>query len=105
MTFQSMLNTYKNTYYAQFMKSWTSGDILRILSEGGWVVKHQVGSYVQLVHPTKPGKVAAPHPKKDLAPRTVKSIARQAGLNLEVYRCTRTFSLLISAALLQEDTL
>ena len=65
------------------MKSWTSRDILRVLEADGWVVKHQVGSHVQLVHPTKPGKVTLPHPKKDLAPGTVKSIARQAGLTLE----------------------
>jgi predicted RNA binding protein YcfA (HicA-like mRNA interferase family) len=65
------------------MKSWTSRDILRVLEADGWVIKHHVGSHVQLVHPTKPGKVTVPHPKKDLAPGTVKSIARQAGLTLE----------------------
>ncbi|PKL07803.1 MAG: addiction module toxin, HicA family [Spirochaetae bacterium HGW-Spirochaetae-7] len=66
------------------MRSWTSKDILRRLSEDGWVVKHQVGSHVQLVHPIKAGKVTVPHPNKDLAPGTVRSIARQAGIALEV---------------------
>jgi predicted RNA binding protein YcfA (HicA-like mRNA interferase family) len=65
------------------MKSWTSRDILRILETDGWTVKHQVGSHIQLVHPLKLGKVTVPHPKKDLAEGTVKSIVRQAGLNLE----------------------
>jgi predicted RNA binding protein YcfA (HicA-like mRNA interferase family) len=65
------------------MKSWTSREILRVLAADGWVIKHQVGSHVQLVHPTKPGKVTVPHPLKDLAIGTVKSIARQAGLDLE----------------------
>jgi predicted RNA binding protein YcfA (HicA-like mRNA interferase family) len=46
-------------------------------------VKRQVGSHVQLIHPVKPGKVTVPHPRKDLAAGTVKSIARQAGLRLE----------------------
>ena len=65
------------------MKSWSSRDILKALTADGWTVKHKVGSHVQLVHPTKPGKVTVPDPKKDLAPGTVRSIARQAGLNLE----------------------
>jgi predicted RNA binding protein YcfA (HicA-like mRNA interferase family) len=65
------------------MRSWASREILRILSDAGWTVRHQVGSHVQLVHPVKPGKVTVPHPKKDLAPGTVRSIARQAGLDLE----------------------
>jgi len=65
------------------MRSWSSRDILKALTTDGWIVKHQVGSHVQLVPPTKPGKVTVPHPKKDLAPGTVKSIARQALLDLE----------------------
>lgn len=65
------------------MKSWTSRDILKMLAADGWIIKHTVGSHVQLVHPTKPGKVTVPHPRKDLAPGTVRSIARQAGLDLE----------------------
>jgi predicted RNA binding protein YcfA (HicA-like mRNA interferase family) len=66
------------------MKSWSSRELLKILAADGWVVKHQVGSHLQLVHPTKPGKVTLPHPKKDLAPGTVRSISRQAALDLEV---------------------
>ena len=65
------------------MKSWSSRDVLKVLTADSWVVKHQVGSHLQLVHPTKPGKVTLPHPKKDLAPGTIRSIARQAGLDLE----------------------
>jgi predicted RNA binding protein YcfA (HicA-like mRNA interferase family) len=65
------------------MKSWTSRDILKAPAADGWVIMHTVGSHVQLVHSTKPGKVTVPHPKKDLAPGTLRSIARQAGLDLE----------------------
>jgi predicted RNA binding protein YcfA (HicA-like mRNA interferase family) len=46
-------------------------------------VRRKVGSHIQLVHPTKPGKVTVPPPKKDLAPGTVRSIAKQAKLDLE----------------------
>ncbi|NCN05690.1 MAG: type II toxin-antitoxin system HicA family toxin [Spirochaetales bacterium] len=65
------------------MKNWSSREILKALAADGWIVKHQIGSHMQLVHPTKPGKVTVPHPRKDLAPGTIKSIVRQAGLKLE----------------------
>lgn len=40
------------------------------------------GSHVQLKHPTKPGRVTVPHPRKDMAIGTLKSIERQAGIKL-----------------------
>jgi predicted RNA binding protein YcfA (HicA-like mRNA interferase family) len=65
------------------MKSWISCDILRILQADGWIIKHQAGFHVQLVHPVKSGKVTVPHPEKDLAEGTVRNIIRQVGLNPE----------------------
>jgi predicted RNA binding protein YcfA (HicA-like mRNA interferase family) len=65
------------------MRRYTSHDLLKILKRDGWFIKHQVGSHIQLAHPYKKGKVTLPHPKKDLAPGTVKSIFRQAGLSEE----------------------
>jgi predicted RNA binding protein YcfA (HicA-like mRNA interferase family) len=65
------------------VKSYTSTEILKLLKAGGWTVKHSAGSHIQLVHPTKPGKVTVPHPRKDLAPGTVRSIIKQSGLSLE----------------------
>ena len=62
------------------MKVYTSKDILKILFREGWYIKHQVGSHLQLVHPTKKGKVTLPHPKKELAVGTLKSILKQANL-------------------------
>lgn len=67
------------------MRIYTSHDVLRILKKDGWLIKHQVGSHIQLVHPVKKGKVTVPHPKKDLAPGTVKSIFTQAGISGEEY--------------------
>ena len=55
----------------------------RLLAEG-WYVKRQAGSHVQLAHPTRPGKVTIPHPRKDLAIGTLKSIERQSGIDFEV---------------------
>jgi len=63
------------------LRKYSSRGILRILHEDGWVEKNQKGSHVQLVHPTKPGKVTVPHPRKDLDPKTIRTILRQAGLN------------------------
>ncbi len=46
------------------------------------MLKNVVGSHHQFVHPTKPGKVTVPHPKKDLALGLLKAIGRQAGIML-----------------------
>ncbi|WP_062282998.1 type II toxin-antitoxin system HicA family toxin [Neomoorella mulderi] len=65
------------------MKSYSSREILQILKEDGWIIKGQEGSHVQLVHPTKPGKVTVKHPKKTLKTKTVISIFKQAGLKIK----------------------
>jgi predicted RNA binding protein YcfA (HicA-like mRNA interferase family) len=57
-----------------------SRDIIRELAADGWYRAGVTGSHHHFKHPVKPGKVTIPHPKKDLHPRTVKSIYRQAGL-------------------------
>jgi predicted RNA binding protein YcfA (HicA-like mRNA interferase family) len=56
--------------------------ILAALNADGWITVRTKGSHVQLRHPTKPGTVTVPHPRKDLPKRTVASIARQAGITL-----------------------
>ena len=60
----------------------SSRAVLAALQADGWVVVGQKGSHVQLKHPTKPGKVTVPHPKKDFPLPTLKSIERQSGLKL-----------------------
>lgn len=62
------------------MKSYSSKEIMQILQNDGWYITNIEGSHHQLRHPSKPGKVTIPHPKKDLPVRTVKSIFKQAGL-------------------------
>jgi predicted RNA binding protein YcfA (HicA-like mRNA interferase family) len=58
-----------------------SKQVFKLLSDDGWIIKKQVGSHAQLVHPTKKGKVTLPmHGKKEIAPKTLKSILKQAGL-------------------------
>lgn len=57
-----------------------SRDLMRMLEDDGWYVNKIRGSHHNMKHPTKTGKVTVPHPKKDLPPKTVASILKQAGL-------------------------
>lgn len=56
-------------------------DILRVFREDGWVLARTRGSHQQFKHPTKPGRVTvAGGANDDLAPGTLNSILKQAGL-------------------------
>ncbi|MDR3003407.1 MAG: type II toxin-antitoxin system HicA family toxin [Acidovorax sp.] len=57
-----------------------SAALIKLIRADGWVLVNVVGSHHQFKHPTKPGKVTVPHPKKDLPIGTVHSILKQAGL-------------------------
>nr|WP_207201805.1 type II toxin-antitoxin system HicA family toxin [Pseudomonas sp. TH32] len=47
----------------------------------GWYLVRISGSHHPFKHPTKPGLVTIPHPKKDLLDKTAKSILKQALLS------------------------
>jgi predicted RNA binding protein YcfA (HicA-like mRNA interferase family) len=56
-------------------------DVLRLLADDGWFLARTKGSHQQFKHPTKPGLVTvAGSPSADLAPGTLNSILKQAGL-------------------------
>ena len=57
-----------------------SREIIRRLKQDGWQLVRTKGSHQQFRHPTKPGLVTVPHPKRDLPVGTAKSILKQAGL-------------------------
>jgi predicted RNA binding protein YcfA (HicA-like mRNA interferase family) len=59
-----------------------SADVLRTMLADGWRRVAQKGSYVQLKHPTKPGRVTVPHPRRDMPIGTLRSIEKQAGIKL-----------------------
>jgi len=59
-----------------------SREIISRLEADGWFRVAQEGSHIQYKHPTKPGRVTVPHPRKDMPTGTLKSIERQAGLTL-----------------------
>jgi len=47
------------------------------------VLHHVRGDHHQFKHPVKSGKVTVPHPSKDIAIGTLKSIYNQAGWDLK----------------------
>jgi predicted RNA binding protein YcfA (HicA-like mRNA interferase family) len=56
-------------------------EVLRTLNDDGWALVATRGSHRQFKHPTKPGRVTVPgKPNDDLAPGTLNSILKQAGL-------------------------
>lgn len=58
----------------------SSNDVIRLLTDDGWLLYNVKGSHHHFKHPTKKGKVTVPHPKKDLPQGTVNSILKQMGL-------------------------
>lgn len=58
--------------------------VLRMLKDDGWTEIARRGSHRQLRHPSKSGRVTvAGKPSDDLAPGTLNSILKQAGLKIE----------------------
>ena len=56
-------------------------EVIKALERDGWRVARQRGSHRQLRHPTKKGLVTiAGKLSEDLAPGTLRSIFKQAGL-------------------------
>ena len=56
-------------------------EVVRLLEDDGWRLVAMRGSHRQYKHGTKPGRVTVPgKPSDDLAPGTLNSILKQAGL-------------------------
>jgi predicted RNA binding protein YcfA (HicA-like mRNA interferase family) len=56
-----------------------SRQIIRRLEADGWQLVRTRGSHRQYKHPTKPGLVTVPHPRRDLPSGTLRNIFKQAG--------------------------
>jgi predicted RNA binding protein YcfA (HicA-like mRNA interferase family) len=62
-------------------KTMKVGELLKLIKRDGWYLVATRGSHEQYKHDTKPGRVTvAGKPSDDLAPGTLKSILKQAGL-------------------------
>jgi len=55
-------------------------DLIRDLQKAGWVLDRVVGSHNIFKHPTRPGHLSVPHPKRDLGIGLVRKLQKQAGL-------------------------
>ncbi|MDQ3175797.1 MAG: type II toxin-antitoxin system HicA family toxin [Acidobacteriota bacterium] len=56
-------------------------EVLRLLQDDGWFLAATRGSHRQYKHASKSGRVTVPgKPSDDLAPGTLNSILKQAGL-------------------------
>ena len=56
-------------------------ELVRMLEDDGWILARTRGSHHQYKHPAKPGLVTVPgRPGDDLAPGTLNSALKQAGL-------------------------
>jgi predicted RNA binding protein YcfA (HicA-like mRNA interferase family) len=56
-------------------------DVIKIIEADGWFQVYQKGSHRQYKHPVKKGRVTiAGHPGDDLAPGTLNSVFKQAGI-------------------------
>ena len=62
-----------------------SRTIIRALVAEGWELVATKGSHHQFKHPTRPGRVTVPHPKRDIPSGTLRSIEKQAGLTLRTH--------------------
>jgi predicted RNA binding protein YcfA (HicA-like mRNA interferase family) len=59
-----------------------SREVIAAVKAAGWYEVAKRGSHVQFKHPTWPGRVTVPHPKRDIPKGTLRSIERQARIKL-----------------------
>lgn len=57
-----------------------SADLIKELTSDGWQLDRVRGSHHVFKHPTKPGHIVVPHPKKDLGKGLIGAIRKQAGI-------------------------
>ena len=59
-----------------------SREVMRMRRDDGRAVVDIRGSHHRMKHPTKPGKVSVPHPRKDIKPGTLRNIEKRSGIRL-----------------------
>jgi predicted RNA binding protein YcfA (HicA-like mRNA interferase family) len=83
------IDKYNNMCYyyivrrVNYMKSYSSREVIAILEADGWYEVGVTGSHHQYKHPTKKGRTTVKHPDKDIPLPTLKSIERQSGLKFK----------------------
>jgi len=60
--------------------------VLKALKKAGFYIHHQRGSHIHLKHSDYPKKrIVIPYHNRDLAPKTLRSIIKQANLTIEEF--------------------
>lgn len=62
-------------------KSYSSREIIRMLTADGWNLVRTRGSHQQYTHSDKPGRVTLTHPVRDIPTGTLRELYKQAGWN------------------------
>lgn len=57
-----------------------SKELIKRLEAEGWTLRGVKGSHHIFTHPTRPGHISVPHPKKDLGAGLVNKLIKQAGI-------------------------
>jgi predicted RNA binding protein YcfA (HicA-like mRNA interferase family) len=57
-----------------------SATLIKRMQAAGWKLRNVSGSHHIFVHPSRPGHVCVPHPKKDLGIGLVRRLSKQAGI-------------------------
>lgn len=57
-----------------------SAELIKKLERLGWVWRGVKGSHHIYTHPTRPGHISVPHPRKDLGTGLAHKLLKQAGL-------------------------
>jgi len=60
----------------------SSREVIRLLEHRGWILDRVKGSHHHFIHPTKPGTVTVPHPRRDIPIGTLRSIEKHSGVML-----------------------
>jgi len=60
-------------------KSYSSRELIDTAESYGWHLDRVNGSHHVYKHPTRPGLVVIPHPRKDIPAGTARNILRQIG--------------------------
>ena len=60
--------------------NYSSKELIKMIEKDGWELVNTTGSHHKYKHPSKPGQVIIPHPRKDIPKGTANAIIKQAGL-------------------------
>lgn len=57
-----------------------SATLIKRLKAAGWTLRNVTGSHHIYVHPSRPGHLSVPHPKKDLGVGLSRKLLKAAGI-------------------------